>query len=116
MEKAFCGTGRCHLCAFGWRDFLSVPKYTVQQDVCLYVQLVSSTFHVSVVYPIVLPPVILFMCSSAEQARSKQQNVTAATASAKDIFNRQPKRSKGQGSEGGFRFECGSMQHVVYVD
>lgn len=32
-----------------------------------------------------------------KQARSKQQNVTAATASAKDIFNGQPKRSKGQG-------------------
>ena len=31
-----------------------------------------------------------------EQARSKQ-NVTAPTASDKDIFNRQPKRSKGQG-------------------
>ena len=29
----------------------------------IYVQLVSSTFHVSVVYPIVLPPVTLFMCS-----------------------------------------------------
>ena len=60
------------------------------------------------------------MCSSAEQARSKQ-NVTAPTESDKDIFNRQPKRSKGQGSEGGFQLEWSSMQHilaplVVYID